>query len=136
MSFFSKKQEDKEPQNVEEILAEFKKVKDKCQKLAAKVDRLEEKNRQSISKIGVVRFNPFEGCGGNQSFSLAILDDEKRGAVITSLFSRDGNRVYAKPIENGQSSYPLSEEEKQAIEAAQNNKFEYRISKSETNSKN
>jgi len=136
MSFFSKKQEDKEPQNVEKILAEFKKVKDKCQKLAAKVDRLEEKNRQSISKIGVVRFNPFEGCGGNQSFSLAILDDEKRGAVITSLFSRDGNRVYAKPIENGRSTYPLSEEEKQAIEAAQNNKFEYRISKSETNSKN
>lgn len=122
MSFFSKKQEGKEPQNVEEILAEFKKVKDKCQKLAAKVDRLEEKNRQSISKIGVVRFNPFEGCGGNQSFSLAILDDEKRGAVITSLFSRDGNRVYAKPIENGQSTYPLSEEEKQAIETAQKQK--------------
>ncbi len=136
MQFFSKKQNPEEdPQTTKEILAEFKKVKEKCQRLSRQVKDLEEKNRQNISKVGVVRFNPFEGFGGNQSFSLAILDDNNRGAIITSLFSRDGNRVYAKPVDNGESQYPLSKEEKQAIEIAQNNKSEIRISKSETNSK-
>lgn len=121
MAFFSKKQSERDPQNVDEILAEFKKVKDKCQKLAAKVDRLEEKNRQNIGKVGIVRFNPFEGFGGNQSFSLAMLDENDCGVAITSLFSRDGNRVYAKPIKNGESQYALSKEEKEAIALAQNN---------------
>ncbi len=120
MAFFSKKQSEREPQNVDEILAEFKKVKDKCQKLAAKVDRLEEKNRQNIGKVGIVRFNPFEGFGGNQSFSLAMLNENDCGVAITSLFSRDGNRVYAKPIKNGESQYALSKEEKEAIALAQN----------------
>jgi len=121
MAFFSKKQNKEEPQNIDEILAEFKKVKDKCQKLAAKVDRLEAKNLQNIGKVGIVRFNPFEGFGGNQSFSLAMLDENDCGVAITSLFSRDGNRVYAKPIENGDSQYALSKEEKEAIALAQNN---------------
>jgi len=120
MAFFSKKQSEGEPQNVDEILVEFKKVKDKCQKLAAKVDRLEEKNRQNIGKVGIVRFNPFEGFGGNQSFSLAMLNENDCGVAITSLFSRDGNRVYAKPIKNGESQYALSKEEKEAIALAQN----------------
>lgn len=120
MAFFSKKQSEGEPQNVDEILAEFKKVKDKCQKLAAKVDQLEEKNRQNIGKVGIVRFNPFEGFGGNQSFSLAMLNENDCGVAITSLFSRDGNRVYAKPIKNGESQYALSKEEKEAIALAQN----------------
>jgi hypothetical protein len=48
-----------------------------------------------------------------------MLDGNNNGAVITSLFSRDGNRVYGKPVENGASTYPLSEEEKKAIELAQ-----------------
>ncbi len=119
MRLFSKKQAE-EPQNIEEILTEFKAVKKQCQKLAGEVKSLKEENRQNINKIGVIRFNPFEGFGGNQSFSLAMLDADNRGAVITSLFSRDGNRVYAKPIENGASPYPLSKEEKKAIEIAQN----------------
>lgn len=119
MHFFSKKVANKEPQNIDEILAEFKKVKDRCQKLSRQVKELEEKNRQNISKVGVVRFNPFEGFGGNQSFSLAMLDDNGRGAVITGLLSREGSRVYAKPLENGASTHPLSKEEKQAIEIAQ-----------------
>lgn len=119
MGFFTKKETIEEPQNIGEVLAEFKKVKDKCQKLSRQVKEMEEKNRQNISKIGVVRFNPFEGFGGNQSFSLAIIDDNGRGAVVTGLMSREGSRVYAKPLENATSTHPLSKEEKQAIENAQ-----------------
>ncbi|PIQ05298.1 MAG: hypothetical protein COW72_02875, partial [Candidatus Nealsonbacteria bacterium CG18_big_fil_WC_8_21_14_2_50_37_10] len=75
----------------------------------------------SIQKIGLVRFNPFKEIGGNQSFSVALLDGNDSGIVVTSLYSREGNRVYGKPIEKGVSNYLLSEEEKQVLEIAKKN---------------
>ena len=71
------------------------------------MEALKEENVANVDKVGMVRFNPFEGIGGNQSFSLAILDGNDNGAVVTSLFSRDGNRVYGKPIKTGTSEFPL-----------------------------
>jgi len=115
MSFFSKKQSE-EPQNIDEILAQFKEVKKQCAAMAEELKKLREENLHNVNKVNMVRFNPFEGLGGNQSFSVAILDGNNCGAVITSLFSRDGNRVYGKPVENGTSPHILSEEEKRAIE--------------------
>jgi len=72
--------------------------------------------------VGIIRFNPFSEVGGDQSFSLALLNESNDGVVITSLYTRQENRVYGKPIKNGQSEYTLSEEEKQAIEKAKNSK--------------
>lgn len=75
---------------------------------------------RSIHKVGVVRFNPFKEVGSNQSFAIALLDSRNSGTVISSLHTREGSRVYAKPIENGDSKlFPLTEEEKQAIILAQ-----------------
>jgi len=119
MSIFSKKPAE-EPQNIDEILEQFKELKNQHKALSEEMKTLRAESIRNISKVGVVRFNPFEGFGGNQSFSIAILDGENNGAIITSLFSRDGNRVYGKPVKNGTSSYPLSEEESKAIEVAQN----------------
>ncbi|MDQ7029441.1 MAG: DUF4446 family protein [Ardenticatenia bacterium] len=72
-----------------------------------------------VGRVGVVRFNPFQETGGDQSFSIALLDDHGNGVVITSLYTRDGTRIYAKPLEQGQSPYPLMDEEKEAIARAQ-----------------
>lgn len=75
--------------------------------------------KKSVHKVGVVRFNPFKDLGGDQSFSVALLDGENTGVVISSLHSREGNRVYSKPVEKGQAlKYPLTEEEKEAIKKA------------------
>ena len=76
--------------------------------------------QKSVHRVGFIRFNPFKDVGSNQSFSLALLDGKYTGVVISSLHTRDGSRVYAKPIENGQSIVPLTEEEKKAINIAQN----------------
>lgn len=93
---------------------------------------LEKIAQKSIQKIGVVRFNPFKDMGGNQSFSIALLDAFDFGLVISSLFTREGTRIYTKPIEQGSSKYPLTEEEKEAIETAiQNN-----LAKKEKNNEN
>ncbi len=67
-------------------------------------------------KIGITRFNPFDDVGGDQSFTLTILDKNNSGAIITSLHNRDITRIYAKPIKNGiGENITLSKEEKSAI---------------------
>lgn len=75
--------------------------------------------QKSIQKVGIVRFNPFKDTGGDQSFSIVLLDSNDSGLVISSLYTREGTRIYSKPIEKGKSKYPLSEEEKTAIGKAQ-----------------
>jgi hypothetical protein len=88
-------------------------------------DYLEKMSLQSIQKVGVIRFNPFKDTGGDQSFSIAFLDAKDTGFVLSSLFTREGNRVYTKPITEGDSKYPLTEEEKEVITlATKNNKLE------------
>ena len=74
---------------------------------------------KSISKEAVIRYNPFGDTGGDQSFSIALLDLRDNGIVISSLHSRSGTRIYAKPIVASQSSHHLTEEEKDAIKKAQ-----------------
>lgn len=73
---------------------------------------------KSIQKVGIVRYNPFRDMGGDQSFSIALLDAKDSGVTISSLFTREGTRVYTKPIKLGQSKHQLTEEEQKAIEEA------------------
>jgi len=80
---------------------------------------LEKMSIRGLQKIGVIRFNPFSDTGGDQSFTIACLDAENNGFTLTSLFTREGTRVYAKPIENSDSTYPLTEEEREAIDIAE-----------------
>ncbi|MEK7182714.1 MAG: DUF4446 family protein [Patescibacteria group bacterium] len=71
-----------------------------------------------LQKIGLVRFNPFRDAGGNQSFTLALLNEQYSGVVITGLHARDTTRLYVKDVIKGQSRAELSKEEKQALELA------------------
>ena len=116
-NFFKKK---KEPENLQEILSQFKDLKENLEKICGELEKLKRESKFSIQKTGVVRFNPFSEIGGNQSFSIALLDGKNNGLVITSLYTREGNRIYAKPIIEGKSQYLLSKEEKEAMEKAIN----------------
>ncbi len=79
---------------------------------------LERDLRRTFSRVGLVRYNPFEETGGNQSFALALLDVEGNGWVLSSLHARTGTRVYAKAIARGRSDTALSDEESEAIRKA------------------
>ncbi len=74
-----------------------------------------------VQGIGVVRYNPFPGMGGNISFSLALVDGQANGVVISVLNDRTGSRVYGKAVEKGTSLHTLSDEEKQALTQALGN---------------
>ncbi len=71
-----------------------------------------------VQRSGVVRFNPFDDTGGDQSFALALADAEGNGVVLSSLHARGLTRVYAKPLAGWASTYQLTEEENQAIQRA------------------
>lgn len=82
--------------------------------------KAEEKLRKSVDRAELVRFNAFDNMGSDLSFSLALLNQEGDGVVLSSINSREESRVYAKPITSGQSTYHLSNEEKQVLDKAQN----------------
>ena len=72
----------------------------------------------TVQGIGAIRYSAFEGVGGDQSFSIAMVDPEGHGAVMTGLHTGEDVRVYAKPLENWKSSHSLSENEQEALALA------------------
>ncbi|MDA8198094.1 MAG: DUF4446 family protein [Thermaerobacter sp.] len=78
----------------------------------------EEELSYAITRVGMVRFNPFLDTGADLSFSLALLNRRANGLVMTGLWGRDEVRVYAKQITDGASAHVLSQEERQAMELA------------------
>ncbi|MBU1290102.1 DUF4446 family protein [Patescibacteria group bacterium] len=115
--FNGKKASDLEGVLFEEI-KRLKKAEEGIKGLSKNLKSVEKMAERSIQKASVVRFNPFKETGGDQSFVIALLDSRDNGLVITSLFTRQGNRVYSKPIKEGKSTYPLSKEETEALKKA------------------
>jgi len=86
--------------------------------LRQEVRKNSEEGLAHFQKLGLIRFNPFNETGGNNSFSLALLDGKNNGWVMTGLHTRERTRLYVKPIKNLKSEYELSDEEKKALEKA------------------
>lgn len=104
-----------------EQIKRLRQTEKNLEELAKFSQQVEKMAQNSIQKVGVIRFNPFSDTGGDQSFSIACLDANNNGFTLTSLFTREGTRIYTKPILEGESKYPLTEEEKRAIGEATNN---------------
>jgi hypothetical protein len=109
--------------NLEEILQGYM---DDVRSVSRRMDTLEtELTRQGqvqltcLQQVGLVRFDAFEDVGGEQSFAFALLDAQRNGIVVSSVFSRTDVRVYAKAIRKGQPSHPLTREEQQAMQQAE-----------------
>ena len=104
---------------IEKVLKEQGLASKKIEGLDKRADKIEEDGQAHIQKIGLVRFNPFSETGGDQSFTLAVLDGQKSGVVISSLHGRESTRLYAKAVKSGKvEGYKLSREENEAIEKA------------------
>jgi Protein of unknown function (DUF4446) len=86
--------------------------------LEARAAALEERARHSLAGISLVRFNNFDDTGGNQSFALAMADQEANGVVLSSLHARNQTRVYGKAVARGVAEGALSAEESAALREA------------------
>lgn len=104
---------------LEKILNEQGIASKRIDELVSRIEKAGEEGLLHVQKIGLVRFNPFSGTGGDQSFVLAVLDGRNSGFVISSLHTRDATRIYAKEVKEGKPvKYQLSKEESEAIQKA------------------
>ncbi len=74
--------------------------------------------KKSLTGFKTVRFNPFPEQGGNQSFAIAVVNEEGDGFILSSLYSREKTSLFAKPIKGGKSDIALTEEETKALAEA------------------
>jgi hypothetical protein len=100
---------------VDHLAIRVEKVEEKLDSIAQAYEVMAEDELRHIRSVGLVRFNAFERQSGEQSFSVAWIDAKGNGVILTSLYGRDENRLYAKAVKNGHSEYPLSSEEKEAL---------------------
>ena len=86
--------------------------------VAAGLSRVDRRVDGSVTNTAVVRYDAYEGTGGQQSASLALLDATRTGTVVTAIQGRDYARVYVKDLDRGRSSVALSPEEQEAVDRA------------------
>lgn len=78
-------------------------------------------SRTHFKRLGIVRYNAFDGVAGQQSYSLCLLDENRNGILISNLVGTNFSRGYAVEIKDGEPTRPLGDEEKQALDAATRN---------------
>ncbi len=108
--------------NLEEILQAVHGEMDAVKAELLRVDRnqkaLFDKTKTSVRGMSLLRYNAFHNTGSDLSYSLALLDENRDGIVLSALYGREECRTYAKPVKGGTSSYNLSQEEARVLEQA------------------
>lgn len=109
-------------QHLEDLIEENVHIMEKATAVSEnamnRMNELEAMMARCIQNVGMVRYKAFRDMGGDLSFSLALLDANKDGVIITNLFGESNCSVYSKPVTNGKSDFLLSLEEKEALEIA------------------
>lgn len=86
--------------------------------VAAGLSRVDRRVDTAVSKTSLVRYDAYEGAGGQQSASIALLDAGRSGVVVSAIQGRDYARIYVKELDRGRPSVALSPEEEEAVERA------------------
>lgn len=112
--------------NLDEMLRKYlddvREIKKDNSEIKAYYTKLDNDIDTCIQKIGLVRYNAFKDVGSDLSFAIAMLDRNDNGVILNGLYGSESSNIYAKPIKNGISKYQLSEEEKTALEIAEQSK--------------
>jgi hypothetical protein len=86
--------------------------------VAAGLARVDRRVDESLAKTSIVRYDAYEGTGGHQSASVAMLDGVRSGIVLSAIQGRDYARIYVKELDHGRASVALSPEEEEAVQRA------------------
>lgn len=110
--------------NLEELINSYLDKVEEVQKDSAETVEtnkiLKSQVEKCTQKVSVIRYKAFEDVGSDLSFSVALLDGENNGVILTGIYGRDYSTTYAKPIDKGISRYDLSEEELHVLNSAMN----------------
>ncbi|MBP5255194.1 MAG: DUF4446 family protein [Lachnospiraceae bacterium] len=99
------------------------KVKVLVKKNIDEIQHLKGDLRSAYRKTGVVKFNAFPGMAGKVSSSIALLNNEDNGFIITTIHGQEGCYTYVKEIMNGKSVNPLMKEDEEALKIALGNQL-------------
>src|SRR5690242_10179023 len=83
-------------------------------RMAAAEDRLD----GAIAYRALVRYDAYGEMSGHQSTTIALLDANRSGVVLSSILHRDQARLYAKRVDRGRGELELSPEEQEAVRLA------------------
>lgn len=112
----------KDGKNLEESMLEkfsqFEEVKEESERLKEELRNLEKKMKKHYQKVGIVRYNAFDGMEGNLSFALTVLDENDNGWLFDSMNTEKENHNYIKEIIKGESYIELTKEERESLERA------------------
>jgi Protein of unknown function (DUF4446) len=86
--------------------------------IAGGLSRVDRRVDTAVSKTSLVRYDAYEGAGGHQSSSIALLNAGRSGVVVSAIQGRDYARIYVKELDRGRPNVALSPEEEQAVERA------------------
>lgn len=118
-SLFPKSGERDIRRKFEEVLKQVGDFGQDLERVKDKLSEVEKLDLGHIQRVELLRYNPYDDTGGDQSFSVCLLDDHKSGVVITSLHARSGTRVFAKPVILGKAGkFQFSKEEEEVIKKA------------------
>jgi hypothetical protein len=93
-------------------------VEDVASRLDGRLAGAELTLRGTIARRALVRYDAYNELSGQQSMSIALLDEERSGIVLSCIHHRDQARVYAKQVHGGQGELELSPEELEAVRLA------------------
>jgi hypothetical protein len=100
----------------------FAELTERVEEVAARLDeRMAETEQRldgAITYRALVRYDAYGELSGHQSTSLALLDAERNGVVLSSIAHRDSARLYCKQVLDGRGEHLLSPEEDEAIRRA------------------
>lgn len=105
-------------EDLENYMYRVERVEKQNADILGQINGLDKELEGCIQKIGILRYSAFQDTGSDLSFTLALLDEHDNGIVLNGIYSREMSNIYAKPIENGKSTYTLSDEEQEAIKRA------------------
>jgi hypothetical protein len=93
-------------------------VQDAASRLDQRVTRAERRIDGAVAYRSLVRYDAYGEMSGMQSTSIALLDANRSGIVLSSIHHRDSARLYAKQVHQGRPESELSPEENEAIRLA------------------
>ncbi|HBL36756.1 MAG TPA: hypothetical protein DDZ55_08100 [Firmicutes bacterium] len=112
----------KQVSNLEGILLDLgermKSVEERLDGMKTNISQMEQDATECLQRWALQRYKAFTNVGGDQSFTLVLLDRKGDGIMLSSIYGRDESRVYAKSISSGKANYPLSDDEQEVLAAA------------------
>ncbi len=112
----------KDTESMEDIILNFferiENLENEEKNTKSDIGAIKDNLKIAYQKTGLVKYDAFREMSGALSYSLALLDQENNGVLISSMYSREGCYSYAKDIVKGESKINLSEEEAEALKQA------------------